>query len=127
MLRVVAFVAAFLAPPQGQPPPVMRYTLRVDSADLAGFDVELRIQSAPDTFRLAMAAHPEYDDRYWRFVEGGGPRVEARSGPATIAREDSALWRGGAPGGGGGGRYPPPPPPPPAPALPPAWEPLLAP
>src|SRR2546425_12681490 len=100
MLRVVAFVAAFLAPPQGQPPPVMRYTLRVDSAGLAGFDVELRIQSAPDTFRLAMAAHPEYDDRYWRFLEGGGPRVEARGGSATGTPEAGAMWRGIAPGGG---------------------------
>ncbi|OLC08801.1 MAG: hypothetical protein AUH42_00635 [Gemmatimonadetes bacterium 13_1_40CM_70_11] len=105
----------------------MRYTLRVDSADLAGFDVELRIQSAPDTFRLAMAAHPEYDDRYWRFVEGGGPRVEARSGPATIAREDSALWRVVAPGGEAVVRYRLRLPPPPAQAFRSAWKPFLAP
>src|SRR2546428_1770869 len=133
MLRVVAFVAACLAPPppHGQPPRVVRYTLRVDSADLAAFDVELRIQSAPDTFRLAMAAHPEYDDRYWRFLEGGGPRVEARSGPATIAREDSALWRVVAPGGEAVVRYrlrlPPPPPSSSTPGFRSAWKPFLAP
>jgi predicted metalloprotease with PDZ domain len=77
--------------------PVMSYTLRVDSADLTGYAVELRIRNAPDTFHLAMAAHPEYDDRYWRFLDG--LRIEARGGAAQIAREDSSLWRISAPGG----------------------------
>jgi predicted metalloprotease with PDZ domain len=76
--------------------PVLAYTLRVDSADLSGFSVEIRIRNAPDTFDLAMAAHPEYDDRYWRFVEGLtaiGPSA------AVVTRVDSALWRVVAPGG----------------------------
>lgn len=103
MLPAAAFVAALLALPLPQAQPVVRYTLRVDSADLAGFDVELRIGNAPDTFRLAMAAHPEYDDRYWRYVDG--PRVEGRGGSATVAREDSALWRVIAPGGEAVVRY----------------------
>jgi predicted metalloprotease with PDZ domain len=71
--------------------------LRIDAADLSGFDVEMRIRNAPDTFRVAMAAHPEYDDRYWRFVEG--LRVDARGRPGIVTREDSALWRVVAPGG----------------------------
>jgi len=76
--------------------PVVAYTLRVDSADLSGFDVEMRIGHAPDTFRLAMVAHPEYDDRYWRFVVN--LRVEGAAG-STVTREDSAVWRVVAPGG----------------------------
>ena len=72
--------------------PVIHYTLRVDSSDLSRFSVEMRLRHVRDTFRLAMAAHPEYDDRYWRFVEdlsatGGG------GADATITPVDSALWR----------------------------------
>ena len=80
--------------------PVIAYTLRVDSADLSGFGVELRIRNAPDTFRLAMMAHPEYDDRYWRYLEGihAESRV-SQARPAAVTREDSALWRVVAPGG----------------------------
>jgi predicted metalloprotease with PDZ domain len=77
--------------------PVVGYTLRVDSADLSAFDVELRLRNVPDTFRLAMVAHPEYDDRFWRFIDG--PWVESRGAQAGVAREDSALWRVVAPGG----------------------------
>jgi predicted metalloprotease with PDZ domain len=83
--------------------PVVSYSLRIDAADLSGFDVEMRVRNAPDTFRIAMAAHPEYDDRYWRFVDG--PRVDARGGPAIMTREDSALWRVAAPGGQATIRY----------------------
>ena len=77
--------------------PVISYVLRLDSADLSGFDVEMRVRNATDTFRVAMAAHPEYDDRFWRFVRG--MRAETPRGTASIAREDSAVWRVVAPGG----------------------------
>src|SRR6184192_605572 len=74
---------------EGVAQPVVGYTLRVD--------VELRLRNVPDTFRLAMVAHPEYDDRYWRYVEA--LRVATSNGAATVTREDSALWRVVAPGG----------------------------
>ncbi|MGH9203611.1 MAG: hypothetical protein ACRD2A_20490, partial [Vicinamibacterales bacterium] len=78
--------------------PVVHYAIRVDSSDLAGFSVEMRIRNAPDTLRLAMSAHPEYDDKFWRYLED--LRIESRAGRATITRADSAVWnvstRGGA-------------------------------
>ena len=77
--------------------PIVAYTLRVVAGDISGFDVELRLRNVPDTFRLAMVAHPEYDDRYWRYVEA--LRVATSNGAATVTREDSALWRVVAPGG----------------------------
>jgi predicted metalloprotease with PDZ domain len=108
-----AFALALAAPASAQHPlthpvdaveirfarsqPVVSYRLRVDGADLSGFDVEMRVRNAPDTFRVAMAAHPEYDDRYWRFVDG--LRVDARGRPGVATREDSALWRVVAHGG----------------------------
>jgi predicted metalloprotease with PDZ domain len=71
--------------------PIVSYRLRVDPKDLAGFTVEMRVRNAPDTIRLAMAAHPEYDDRYWRYLTG--LRAEMRAGANVPVREDSALWR----------------------------------
>ena len=84
--------------------PVVSYTLRVDSADLSGYEVTIRIRNAPDSFHLALAAHPEYDDRYYRYVEQ--LRIAApQGGAASIVREDSALWRVAAPGGASEVRY----------------------
>jgi predicted metalloprotease with PDZ domain len=83
--------------------PVVAYTLRVDSADLSGYAVEMRIRNAPDTLRLAMAVHPEYDDRFYRYVEGLS--VETRGGSGAVTRLDSTLWRAGAPGGEAVVRY----------------------
>ena len=71
--------------------PIVSYRLRVDPSDLAGFTVEMRVRNAPDTIRLAMAAHPEYDDRYWRYLTGLS--AETRAGTSVPVREDSAVWR----------------------------------
>ena len=87
----------------GPSDPVIHYVVHIDSTDLSGFDVEMRIRHAADTFRVAMAAHPEYDDRYWRFVDG--LRVETPRGPGAVTRVDSAVWRVDAPGGESTIRY----------------------
>jgi predicted metalloprotease with PDZ domain len=75
--------------------PVIQYALTVSDTDTTGFDVQMWIRNAPDTFRIAMAKHPEYDDRFFRFVQN--LRVFDRG--AAIVREDSAVWRVTAPGG----------------------------
>lgn len=82
--------------------PIISYVLRVDSADLSGFDVVLSLKNAGDTVRLGMARHREYDDRFFRYVENvsaEGPRG------ANIVRVDSTLWRLVAPGGEATVRY----------------------
>lgn len=83
--------------------PVLRYTLRATATDTTGFAVDLHVSGTADTIRLAMAAHPEYDDRFWRYVED--LRVESTRGAASIVREDSALWRVVIPRGEGTVRY----------------------
>ena len=106
--------------------PVINYLVKVAPGDTLGWTVELRLRNAPDSFRLAMAAHPEYDDRFWRFLTalriespqaGGGARPR-------IEREDSAVWRVTGSGGEAVVRYrialPPPEGPPRA-----AWRPFL--
>jgi len=104
--------------------PAITYVLRVDSADLSGFDVSVTVRGKRDTTLLAMAAHPEYDDKYWRYVRD--VRVDSARAGATITRADSALWRVVAPGGSFSVHY--------RLALPPgeggeraAWQPFLAP
>jgi len=77
--------------------PVISYAVRVDSADLANINVSMTVRGRRDTTLLAMVTHPEYDDKYWRFVRD--VRVESTRGAATITRADSSLWRVVAPGG----------------------------
>lgn len=67
--------------------PLLHYTLTIDSTDLSGYRVSIQISHAPHRFRLAMATHHEYDDRFWRWVTDF--RVE---GSAAFFREDSAVW-----------------------------------
>src|SRR6266536_3962594 len=71
--------------------PVVNYILSVNANDTSSFEMEMRIKNIPDTFRVAMVAHPEYDDRYWRFVENF--TAQAKKGKGSIQREDSALWK----------------------------------
>jgi predicted metalloprotease with PDZ domain len=77
--------------------PVIDYLLRATAGDTSGYAVEMRIRHAPDTFRVAMMRHPEYDDRYWRYVKG--LTVESPGDRAAITRLDSALWQVTSPGG----------------------------
>ncbi|MEO5824757.1 MAG: PDZ domain-containing protein [Gemmatimonadales bacterium] len=83
--------------------PIVLYTLRVDSTDLTGFAVELHLRNAADTFRLAMNAHPEYDDKYWRYLSA--MQIDSPRGGASVTRVDSAVWRVIAPGGQSVVRY----------------------
>jgi predicted metalloprotease with PDZ domain len=77
--------------------PIINYIIRVDTLNLSVIKIEMHARNTPDTFRVAMVAHPEYDDRYWQFVEDF--RAETSKNNGNILREDSALWRVVAPGG----------------------------
>ena len=90
-------VALGLRAASGQAPSRVEYTLRVDSADLSGVAVEMRIHNAPADFRLAMATHPEYDDQYWRYLTD--LRGTSSRGTVGVMREDSSLWHVIAPAG----------------------------
>ena len=68
----------------------INYTLRVNEADLSGYDIEIKITDAPTIFHLAMATHKEYDDQYWRYVQNF--RIDG-PGKNNFIKEDSALWK----------------------------------
>src|SRR5258706_9255128 len=72
-------------------PSHVSYRIHVNAADLSGFEVEMRVARARGTVRIAMQAHPEYDDRYWRYVEN--LTAESRGVALKITKEENALWR----------------------------------
>ncbi|MGQ0703181.1 MAG: M61 family metallopeptidase [Gemmatimonadales bacterium] len=72
--------------------PQLTYRLRIDPGDLTGVAVELRIRSAPAGLVLAAPAHPEYDDKYWRYVEGLHA-TDGAGNAVSLTRQDSVLWR----------------------------------
>jgi predicted metalloprotease with PDZ domain len=96
MKALLALILALGSPEHPRPvvKELVQYMLRVDSTDLSGWTIEMRFQNKSGTFRLAMAAHPEYDDRYWRYV-----RNVAVEPSGTITRVDSAVWQFSAPEG----------------------------
>jgi predicted metalloprotease with PDZ domain len=71
--------------------PVVNYLLTIDSTTFSSFTVTMKIRNVPDTFHVGMVAHPEYDDRYWRYVTDLS--VETKNGKGRSFREDSALWK----------------------------------
>lgn len=81
MMAVAISVAPHAFPSQ----PSVAYTLRIDTAHTDGVDVAIRVEHAPATLRLAMKVHPEYDARYWRYLDA--PSVD---GTATAIRRISS-------------------------------------
>jgi predicted metalloprotease with PDZ domain len=99
--RLFLLVAGILilisgASAQQQKRPLLHYVLKVNPADLSAFDIEIHLQHIPHHFRMAMGTHPEYDDRYWRFIKNfrvGTSKGDGTSrGVATFERTDSAVW-----------------------------------
>lgn len=76
--------------------PTIHYLLKVDPANLSGYEVEIQLQHFPHRLRLAMATHHEYDDRPWRDVKDF--HIETGQGKATFRRTDSAVWDISVPG-----------------------------
>ncbi|MEO5510332.1 MAG: hypothetical protein ABIS27_06850, partial [Longimicrobiales bacterium] len=104
ILKLLPLVLGAIATPYSAPTPhvafkeALSYTIAVDPAREQRYDVRLEglMYSGPVTF--VMARHPEYDDRFWRYVTDLTVTVDGA--PATVIREDSARWRVTAPRSG---------------------------
>src|SRR5438477_9585459 len=68
----------------------VQYTIHVDAADLSGFNVEIRISDAKPQMRIAMAAHTEYDDRYWRYIDN--VTAESNGKKLKVTHKEDAVW-----------------------------------
>src|SRR5688500_15992827 len=90
MKRILLFLATLCTSSsvvQAQGPAAIDYTLNIDSVDGNSFYVQMRVRSAPASFIVAAHAHPEYDDKYWRYLEG------MRAENAIVQRLDSVRWQ----------------------------------
>src|SRR5687768_13951899 len=72
--------------------PSIEYKITINATDLSGFDVEMQVPSAPAHARIAMAVHPEYNDRYWRFIENFSA-TDARGRNVQFKKEEDTVWR----------------------------------
>ena len=90
---IAALIGVLPTPAPTKPQPHIYYTVTIDTADLSGFDVTMQIEAAPRSIRLAMAVHPEYNDRFWRYVRN--LRAESMGKPThlTFAIEAENAWR----------------------------------
>jgi predicted metalloprotease with PDZ domain len=74
-----------------KPGPVVAYTLTIDPADSANIRVAMVIQNAPTPVtRVAMAVHPEYNDRFWRYIRD--VRAEVDGKPVAIIGKTDHSW-----------------------------------
>jgi predicted metalloprotease with PDZ domain len=83
--------AAAAAPHATSPVGPLDYTITVDSARLNQYSVTLRSTWNGGPITLVMARHPEYDDRFWRFVTD--LHATSNGHALAVVREDSARWR----------------------------------
>ena len=81
--------------------PSIAYLLRVDSAHVENVEVAMRIEHAPNELRLAMKVHPEYDSKYWRYLDSLTVDGSSDDRNARVVRNDSTLWTATLPGGYG--------------------------
>jgi len=90
---IAALIGVLPTPAPTKPQPHIYYTVTIDTADLSGFDVTMQIEGAPRSIRLAMAVHPEYNDRFWRYVQN--LRAESMGKPTHLAFaiEADNAWR----------------------------------
>jgi len=86
-----------------KPQPRVSYTLTIDTTDLSGIDVSMQIEGAPRSMHLAMAVHPEYNQRFWRYVRNLRAEVVGKAIPITAETDHS--WRITTPDGNAVVRY----------------------
>jgi predicted metalloprotease with PDZ domain len=93
LFLIAALASTLSVPGTAKREPRISYTVTIDTADLSGFDVIIEIGGAPRSIRLAMAIHPEYNDRFWRYVRN--LRAESVGKPTRLvfASEAENAWR----------------------------------
>src|SRR3984893_2347700 len=73
--------------------PSIRYLVSVDSTNPSSIGVTMQIEGAPRSIRLAMAVHPEYNDRFWRYVRNMRAGSVGKPTHLAFAIEAENAWR----------------------------------
>lgn len=73
-------------------PAVVYYDLTIDPADPSSIRVRVSMQGGTSrSVRLGMATHPEYDDRFWRYLTDW--QVNGFDKRAILAIDKKNIWR----------------------------------
>jgi len=94
-ISALAFIVAAITGALS-PSPSISYEITIDSARTDAIGVTIHLRNAPARVQLAMKVHPEYDARFWRYVEFQAPNVR---------RADTTLWEASIPNGTADIRY----------------------
>ncbi|PYO75860.1 MAG: hypothetical protein DMD63_15855, partial [Gemmatimonadetes bacterium] len=87
---ITLLIGALGLTPSRKSNPEVLYWVAIDSAN-RWIDVEMEIGGGPRSMRLAMAVHPEYSDRFWRYVRN--LRVDGGGKPAALTADRENVWR----------------------------------
>ncbi|HEX9128228.1 MAG TPA: PDZ domain-containing protein [Gemmatimonadaceae bacterium] len=91
-LRLIALLAGTLSMTASNKPKLhIQYEVSVDPGDPSSIRVGMQISYAPRSLRLAMAVHPEYDDRFWRYIRDW--HVDSFDRRALLAVDRDNVWR----------------------------------
>ncbi|HKR09601.1 MAG TPA: hypothetical protein VJS39_10455 [Gemmatimonadaceae bacterium] len=72
--------------------PVIYYDLGIDPSDASSIRVTIKIEGGTSrSVRLGMATHPEYDDRFWRYLTDW--QVNGFDKRAILAIDKNNIWR----------------------------------
>ena len=75
-----------------KPRPTIFYELTIDPADPSSIRVAISMgRGVSRSVRLGMATHPEYDDRFWRYLTDW--QVSGYSRRAILAIDKNNVWR----------------------------------
>ncbi|HEY4735679.1 MAG TPA: hypothetical protein VIH53_14160 [Gemmatimonadaceae bacterium] len=69
----------------------VNYELAVDARDSTSVRVRMQIGPSPRSVRVGMAVHPEYDDRFWRFISDWEISGVDKTALLQVDREN--VWR----------------------------------
>jgi predicted metalloprotease with PDZ domain len=91
-MMLSALLCAALAAQAASSPARLEYRLRFDPADTTKVAVTIQVHNAPASMVIAANAHPEYDDKYWRYVENLNA-VTVCGEMVPVSRIDSVRWQ----------------------------------
>lgn len=90
-MPLLRIILAALSLSASKPQPRINYSLTISPTDPTSINVWMQVEGAPRSFRLAMAVHPEYNDRYWRYIRD--LRADGMDRRVVLASDKENVWR----------------------------------
>ena len=91
ILRSSRSILVLLAVVACTPAPTLFYDVGIDPRTSSNIQVNMQIDHGPSSARVAMAIHPEYNDRYWRYIHD--LKANGFDKRAILAIDKENIWR----------------------------------